>query len=109
MARTIYILDVKNEWWIAATQTTNNRNSLCYRIFDTEDAAKGYMAKFIDTAMSKEKDINPTITEVRDKQGIVSIECSFNAGFDAIANNTTYTSVKVYRREIQDDVPEDPF
>ena len=109
MKKMIYILDIKNEWWDAETQTTNNRNSLCYRIFDTEDAAKDYMTKFIDTAMGEESDCNPTITEVRDKQGLVSIECSFDAGSDAVANTTTKTSVKVYRREVKDDVPENPF
>lgn len=109
MARVVYILDVKNEWYEPGSDVKNNRNSLAYRIFESEDVAKGYMEKVIASAMSGDSELEPTVTEKRDKKGMRSIEVEFRCGKDIIAGTETYTTISLSRRTAQDDVPEDPF
>ena len=109
MARVVYILDVKNEWYEPGSGVENNRNSLAYRIFESEDVAKGYMEKVIASAMSGDGELEPTVTEKRDKKGMLSIEVEFRCGKDIIAGTETYTTISLSRRTAQDDVPEDPF
>ena len=109
MANAVYILNIENTWWEKESGSFNNRNTHAYRVFATEDAARNYMQKFIDAAMNDESGVEPKIREEKDKDGLLVLECSFNAGYDAIANTETHTSVKVYRHSVSDEIPDDPF
>lgn len=109
MARVVYILDVKNEWYEPGSDVQNNRNSLAYRIFESEDVARGYMDKVIASAMDGDSELEPIVTEKHDKKGMLSIEVEFRCGKDIIAGTETYTTITLSRRTVQDDVPEEPF
>ena len=108
MVRDFYILDVKNEWHQRGSDATCNRNSMAYRIFESEVVAKSYMSKLISSAM-KDNCLEPIVTEKRDKKGMLSIKVEFSCGDDIVAGAETYTTISLERRTAQDDVPENPF
>lgn len=109
--KTLYVIDLKNEWYDKDSQQMNNRNSLCYRIFNSEKVAREYMEKIIASVMDKEcvDGYNPVIEEKRDKNGLLSISVYFNTGKDIIANADTHTTISARRITASDKMPEDPF
>ena len=109
--KTLYIIDLKNEWWEKEYHQMNNRNTLCYRVFSSEKVTRDYMDKIIASVMGGEdvEKTNPIVEEKRDRFGIVSISVEFKSGYDAIANTNTNTTISARRVCINDEVPENPF
>ena len=100
----VYIVNVENVWYNQGER--NNRDCKNYKVFDQESKATDFMLK----VWKKAKKLKQARfkTEV-DAIGMVSAEVFFNAGFDAIANTETFTTIIVNRVAINNSAVGDVF
>ena len=104
----IYIIDVKNEWFVDGERC--NRNCPCHRVFKNENIATEYMQRVSNKVFDRIDDsMNPTLTTKRDNNGIVSISVEFKGGYDAIAGCDTFTTIEMRRVAINETLEDDPF